>query len=155
MRRLIFAATAVPLACLAVPALAQDIDQTPVAEAEALDRMAQGMSDPVRQAQLAATLAALTEIVLDIPLAPIVEPLAEAAGEMAGEPSPRIDPDLTLRRMAPRSDDLSRTIQDRLPQVMDRMAGLSGSLAALVPALRDMADQLEVALPPAESPPTR
>lgn len=151
MRRIILAATALPLACLAAPAFAQDIDDAPVAETETLDRMAQSLSDPVRQAQLAATLAALTEIVLDIPLAPIVEPLAEAAGEPAG----RVDPDLTLRRMAPGSDDLSRTIQDNLPQAMDRMAAFSGSLAALVPALRDMAAQLDAALPPEARPATR
>ena len=151
MRRIILATTALPLACLAAPALAQDVDYAPVEETEALDRMAQSLSDPVRQAELAATLAALAEIVLDIPLAPIVEPLAEAAGEPAG----RVDPDLTLRRMAPRSDDLSRTIQDRLPQAMDSMAGLSGSLAALLPALRDMAEQLETAMPPEIRSPTR
>lgn len=143
MRRLILATTALPLACLAVPALAQDADFTPVAETQALDRMAEGLSDPERQAQLAATLAALTEIVLDIPLAPLVAPLAEAVGEPAG----RVDPDLTLRRMAPRSDSYARSIQDNLPQAMDRMARVSGGLAALVPALRSMADQIVSALP--------
>ena len=151
MRRIILATMAFPLAVLAVPAMAQDSDSASPAETEALDRMAQSLSDPARQAQLAGTLAALTEIVLDIPLAPLVEPLAEAAGEPAG----RVDPDLTLRRMTPRSDDLSRTIQERLPQAMDRIAGLSGSLAALVPALRDMADQLEIALPREIGAPTR
>ncbi|MBU0669402.1 MAG: hypothetical protein KKG32_04945 [Alphaproteobacteria bacterium] len=151
MRRIILATTALPFALLAAPALAQEVDPAPAAETETLDRMAQSLSDPVRQAQLAATLAALTEIALDIPLAPIVEPLAEAAGEPAGQ----VDPDLTLRRMAPRSDDLARTIQERLPQAMDRMAGLSGGLAALVPALRGMADQLETALPPETPAPTR
>lgn len=151
MRRIILATTALPFAMLAAPALAQDSVVAPAAETEALDRMAQSLSDPVRQAQLAATLAAVTEIVLDIPLAPLVGPLAEAAGE----PAPRVDPDLTLRRMAPRSDGLSRSIQDNLPRAMDRMAGLSGSLAALAPALRDMADQLETALPPRDAPPTR
>lgn len=143
MRRIILAATALPLAFLAAPALAQDSDPSPIEETEALDRMAESLSDPARQAQLAATLAALTEIVLDIPLAPIVEPLAEAVGQ----PSSRVDPDLTLRRMAPRSDSYARTIQDNLPQAMDRMAAFSGGLAALVPALRAMADQLETALP--------
>lgn len=151
MRRIILATTALPFAMLSVPAQAQVVDYPRAPETETLDRMAQSLSDPVRQAQLAATLAALTEIVLDIPLAPIVEPLAEAAGEPAG----RVDPDLTLRRMAPRSDDLSRTIQDNLPQAMDRMATISGSLAELVPALRDMADQLETALPPEALAPTR
>lgn len=150
MRRTIFATTVLPLLCLAVPAFAQETGQAPAAETEALDRMAQSLSDPARQAQLAATLAAVTEIVLDIPLAPLVGPLAEAAGEPVGS----IDPDLTLRRMAPRSENLSRDIQDNLPRAMDRMAGLSGSLAALVPALRDMADQLEIALPPEDYPPT-
>lgn len=142
MRRLSLAIT-LPLACIAAPALAQDADVTPVAETEALDRMARSLSDPVRQAQLAATLAVLTEIVLDIPLAPLIEPFAEAVGE----PSTRVDPDMTLRRMAPSSDTYARTIQDNLPQAMNRMAAFSGSLAALVPALRDMADQIETALP--------
>lgn len=151
MRRSIFATTALSLASFAAPAIAQDIDHSPVEENETLDRMAQSLSDPARQAQLAATLAAVTEIVLDIPLAPLVEPLAEAAGEPAG----RIDPDLTLRRMAPRSDDLARSIQDNLPQAMDRMAAISGSLSVLVPALRDMAAELEAALPPEAGPATR
>lgn len=142
MRRIILATTALPLAMLAAPALAQDY--APPAEPEALDRMAESLSDPIRQAQFAATLAAVTEIVLDIPLAPLVAPLAEAVGE----PTTRVDPDLTLRRMAPRSDTLSRDIQDNLPRAMDRMAGVSGSLSALVPALRNMAAQLESVLPP-------
>ena len=158
MRRIILAAT-LPLACLAAPALAQDSDPAPAARSETLDRMAKSLSDPARQAELAATLATLTEIVLDLPLAPLVEPLAEAVGETAGEkvgePVRRVDPDLTLRRLAPRSDDLARTIENRLPQTMDRLAGLTGSLAALVPVLRDMADQLETALPPEGKPATR
>lgn len=148
-----FLTAALPLACLAAPAAAQEAIE-PVdpdfayepseAETESLDRMAVALSDPARQQALAETLAVLSEVLLDLPLAPIIEPLAEAAGEDPGG----IDPDTTLRSIAPGADDVSEEIRENLPQAMDRLAKVSGGLAAMVPALRAMADRIEEALPP-------
>lgn len=145
MRRVLLAAT-LPLACLTAPAMAQQ-SLPPVDETETLDEFAETLSDPVRQQEIAGTLSVLTEVLLDLPLAPIIEPFADVVGSATGEPVEPIDPDTTLRQMAPGASDLSGEIQQNVPEAMDRMAAMSGSLAALIPALRDMSERLREALP--------
>lgn len=141
----------IALALVAAPAAAQRIDLPPAPEADtrALDRVADALSDPARQAELAGTLAVMAEILLDLPLAPMLEPLAEIAGNDA----PRVDRDATLRKIAPGAGAVSGQIQDKLPKAMDSMASMSGAMASMMPALRDMAARLEKALP--VGPPTR
>ncbi len=145
MRRIVLTA-ALPLAALATPAFGQEEAQLPP-ETETLEHLSDSLSDPVRQQQLADTLAVLTEVLLDLPLAPLVEPLAEATADIAGEKPRPVDPDMTLRRMAPGAGRLSGEIQDKLPRAMDAMARLSESFSVMLPALREMGERMKDALP--------
>ena len=147
MRRSVLIAAA-PLAVLAAPAFAQDAlpDE---GQGEALERLSETLSDPVRQQELAGTLAVLSEVLLDLPLAPLMEPLAEAAAEASGEEPEPVDPEMTLRRVAPRAGDLTSEIQDKLPRAMDGMAAMSKGFAAMLPALRQMSARMKDALPEA------
>lgn len=96
------------------------------------------LSDPVVQDQLASTVAVLGEILLDLPLAPIVEPMAQAAGRGPGS----VDPDLTLRKMNPGAGEMPARAARELPRAMGAMSAMAGSIEAMRPALRDMADRL-------------
>lgn len=133
MRRLILAAALLPLA---TPALAAEPDP-------ALDRMARTLGDPARQQAMARAVGAMAEVLLDLPLAPIMGPLAEAAGE---DPR-RVDPDATLRKMAPEAGEMPRRIERVLPRAMGAAAGMSGAFAGLLPQLRDIAERMRAALP--------
>lgn len=148
MIRTLTALAAAPLLAAAAPSFAQDIylHEPPLAD-ESLDRMGDVLSDPVRQQELATSLAVVTEILLDLPLAPILDPLAQAAGQATGEPVRRIDPDTTLRRIAPDAGRVSTEIQDKLPSTMQGIGAMSGAVSRMMPALRDMAAQLRAAIP--------
>lgn len=141
MRRLILAAALLPLAA---PAMAQDTAQDMEAD---LDHVARTLGDPARQEALASAMGAMAEVLLDLPLAPIVGPLAEAAGEVVGEPGGRIDPDATLRKMAPGAGAVPRQIERQLPRAMGTMAGMSGAFAGMIPQLREAAERIREALP--------
>ena len=145
MRRFMLAA-GLPLAMLAVPVAAQD--ESDESGEERVERFAETLSDPARQEQFALTARALTEVLLDLPLAPLLQPLADAAGEIADEEIEPIDPDATLRRMAPSAADMPERIEEELPRAMDRLAGASEAFADLLPALREMRERLKDALPP-------
>jgi len=147
MRRIPFAAAPalLALALVAAPVSAQEV--TPPDQADGLTELSQTLSDPVKQQQIANTLAVLSEVILDLPLAPIVEPLSRAAGDITGEEAEPVDPNMTLRRMRPEASDLPAEITDKVPQAMNGMARMSESLAALLPALRAMGEQLKTALP--------
>ena len=141
------------LAALAVamplPALAQDYpadtyDDAPLADAEpGLAELSARLSDPVEQQRMARTLQTLSELVMALPVAP----LAEAAAEMAGEDPRAIDPDLTVRDVAPGAEALQDDLDREVPRAMGALAGVMGGLEAMLPALRDMADRLEEAYP--------
>ncbi|GMM93599.1 hypothetical protein [Qipengyuania sp. MTN3-11] len=137
---------AVPLAAAAAPVAAQDLYPAP-SETESLEAMAETLSDPARQEELASTVAVMTEILLDLPLAPILEPMAEIAAETTGEPIRLVDPDATLRKIAPGAGRISGEVQDKLPRAMDSVGAMSGAVARMVPALREMAQQLRDTLP--------
>ncbi len=133
MRRLILAAALLPFA---VPAAASDTERD-------LDHMARTLGDPARQDAMARAIGAMAEVILDLPLAPIMAPVAEAAGE-----DPRsVDPDVTLRGMAPGAGDVPRRIERELPRAMGAMAGMSGAFANMIPQLREAADRMRRALP--------
>lgn len=133
MRRPILATVLLPLAA---PAAASDT-------AGELDAMARTLGDPARQQAMARALGAMAEVLLDLPLAPIIGPLAEAAGE---DPR-RVDPDATLRKMAPAAGEVPRQIERQLPRAMGAMAGLSGAFAGALPQLREAAERMRAALP--------
>lgn len=132
------------LAASAAFAIAAPAAAAPPAEADpALGRMAETLGDPARQQALARAAGAMAEVLLDVPLAPIIGPLAEAAGE---DPA-RVDPDATLRKMAPGAAAAPREIERQLPRAMGAMAGMSGAFAGLLPRLREAAERLREAIP--------
>lgn len=104
--------------------------------------LSERLSDPAAQEQLATTIAVLGEVLLDLPLAPIVEPMAEIAGR---DPD-SVDPDLTLRKMNPDAGDVAARAARKLPQAMDAMAAMAGSIEAMGPALDLMADRLRAGI---------
>ena len=123
-------------AILPVPALAQDRTEQDAA------RIADTLRDPALQESIASGMAAASEALLDVPLAPLARAVAEAAGE-----DPRdIDPDMTLRHVAPEARDLPAEIHDKLPRAMGAMAGMAGGFSAMIPALREMADRMRDAV---------
>lgn len=132
MRRLTVLACAA-LAAAPVPALAQDGET---------GELSARLSDPATQTELAETLAVMSEVLLDLPLAP----MAEAAAEMAGKDPARVDPDMTLRKMAPGAGVVPDQIADKLPRMMDGMAGMASGMEAMMPALRTMADRMEASM---------
>lgn len=142
-------------AALAVPASAGASEPAPLPEYEFgydepppapeiayEEPLSQRLADPAVQNELATTVAVLGEILLDMPLAPIVEPMAEIAGRDPGS----VDPDLTLRKMNPEASDVPARIAQGLPRAMGAMASMAGSLEAMRPALREMAERLEYGL---------
>lgn len=136
MRMILLGVTA---ALAAAPAVAAP----PVPADPALDRVAKTLADPARQQALARAAGAMAEVLLDVPLAPIIGPLAEAAGE-----DPRkVEPDATLRKVAPGAADAPRQIERTLPRAMGAMAGMSGAFAGLLPQLREAVERMRDALP--------
>lgn len=149
--RLVSLTVAALIAASPLPVLAQDaaddfpgngpdIGVTAPTDTEAaLGGLADTMGDPAVQDRLARTLQTLGEVLLDMPLAP----LAEAAAEIVGEDAKTVDPDMTLRKIAPDAGRLPDDIATNLPRMMNRMAGMAGGLEAMLPALRGMAARLE------------
>lgn len=129
MHRLTVFAAALALAA-PIPALAQPGEA---------GRMAQRLSDPEFQDALAETVAVMGEILLDMPLAP----MAEAAAEIAGKDPATVDPDLTLRKAAPGAGRVPGEMAEKLPRMMDGMAGMAGGVEAMLPALKAMAKRME------------
>lgn len=128
-----FAATAAP-----IPALAADRDSD-----STVTELADRMADPVEQERMAGIMQTMGEILLDLPLAP----LAQAAAEMAGEDPETIDPDMTLRQMAPGAGDVPAEIAAQTPRMMRAMGAMASGFERMMPALRDMADRMRETLP--------
>ncbi|MEZ5680651.1 MAG: hypothetical protein R3E14_05070 [Erythrobacter sp.] len=140
MRKIILPVAA--LAAVSVPAAAQDtgdvgIDTAPMAE------MAEQLRDPERQRELSMMLETMTQVLLDVPIAP----LAKAAADMAGEKAEDIDPDLTLRQMTPDAEFVTGEIARNVPRMMEMMGSMSEGLAAMTPALKQMAERMKDAFP--------
>ncbi|QPC98992.1 hypothetical protein [Qipengyuania soli] len=140
MRRLILPAAA--LAAFATPAAAQD-DAVTSSETAPLAGMAEQMRDPERQREMAMMVQTMTEVLLDMPIAP----LAKAAADMAGEQAEEIDPNMTLRKMAPDAGEVSKQVGKNLPRAMEAMGSMAEGFAAMAPALREMAERMKDALP--------
>lgn len=140
MRKLILPAAA--LAAFASPVLAEDAP-APAPQAAPLADMAEQMRDPERQREIAMMVQTMTEVLLDMPIAP----LAQAAADMAGEKAEEIDPNLTLRKMAPEAGEVSKQVGRNLPHAMDAMSSMAEGLAAMAPTLREMAERMKDALP--------
>jgi hypothetical protein len=134
------AATAAALLAVTVPghALAQE------AEGSELSSAIDTMSDPAMQEQVGLMAAMLVGALMEMP----VGPLAEAASTMAGEDAPAIDPDARVRDLVgPEAGRAPEVIAERLPEMMEAMAGMAGALEQMLPHLRDLADRLPRDLP--------
>ena len=140
MRKFVFP---VMLGALALPAPAIAHENAPTAAAP-LAELGEQMRDPARQREMALMLQAVTEVLLDMPIAP----LAQAAADMAGEQADDIDPDLTLRQMAPDAGRVGEEVARTVPRAMQAAGSMAEGFAAIAPMLRDMAERMRETLPP-------
>lgn len=111
----------------------------PAKPADLADRLA----DPAVQEQMATTVAVLGDVLLDLPLAPLAKALADAGVEAADE----IPGDTTLRKLAPGATRMQDELDRKLPQTMAAMAAMARGMEAVIPALKDMAEQVGRAVP--------
>ena len=150
MRKLIFPALATAAFVAPASLLAQDAsDETIVAMEERespFSEMAERMRDPENQRQMALMLRTMSEVLLDMPLAPLMN----SVGEIAGEDAPRVDPDATLRSVAPEADRVPEEIEKNLPRALDTMGSMADAFEQTMPALEQMAERLRDAAPQAD-----
>ncbi|MGX7927700.1 hypothetical protein ACWPMX_14115 [Tsuneonella sp. HG094] len=134
MRALIATAA---LTALVTPSLtaAQDAEES-AAEIE------HTLRNPATQAAVAEGMAAASEALLDVPLAPLARAVKQAAGENPDE----VDPDMTLRRASPESQDVPHKVRESLPRMMGAMGSMAGGMGAMMPALREMAERVRAAM---------
>lgn len=124
-----------------VPVLAQDVGDSGIAEATAM------LENPDTQEQAGLMAAALVGALLEMP----VGQLAEALGEMDGTNTVVVDRDARVRDLLGEGvNGAPQKVAERLPQVMEAMAGMAGALEQMMPALRDMAARLPQDLPATE-----
>jgi hypothetical protein len=104
------------------------------------------LGDPAMQDAVADGMAAASQAMLDVPLAPLARAVAAAAGE-----DPRaIDPGMTMRSVSPSAADVPNRVREAAPRMMGAMAGMAGGFAAMMPALREMAERMRDAVDVAE-----
>lgn len=128
--RIVLPALAMAGALSPVPALAAPGDAA---------RVAEELSDPVRQEQMAAAAEAATTAVLDMP----VGPLMRAAKTIAGEDPEWVDPDLRVGDLVdPETADAPYEFAHRLPRAMAALAGAAATIEAMLPELRAMGDRI-------------
>lgn len=134
-------AVAAPLGAVPVIASAQDAPEevAPATDAD-LSALTDKLSDPDFQDGMGEALSAVSDILLDLPVGPLIE----AAEKMAGEPVSDYDRDATVRDLAgPDAERVPEEIRERVPQMMSAMSGMAEGLAVMLPALREMARDME------------
>ena len=100
---------------LPAPAFAQPDTDSTVA---ALTDLGEQLRDPERQREMVLMMQAMTEVLLDMPIAP----LAQAAADMADEKAQHIDPDLTLRQVAPEAGRIGTELMRTMLRAMETSA---------------------------------
>jgi hypothetical protein len=131
------ALSAFAAACLMapMPALAAE------AEGQAAD-IAEDLTDPARQAEIAAMVETMANLMLEMPAAPLLR----AAATMAGEDPEAVDETTTVGDLAgPEAAEMPREFAQRLPQMMSAMAIMAAAFEDMAPLMRE---RLEQALPP-------
>ncbi|MCT2557566.1 hypothetical protein N0B51_01085 [Tsuneonella sp. YG55] len=134
------AALAAPL-----PAFAQDYGPDADVDTDTEVAAAQieaALGNPAVQAAVAEGMAAASEAMLDLPLAPLARAVAQAAGEDPEE----IDPDMTMRSVSPRAQEVPDRVRESLPRMMGAMGSMAGGIGAMMPALREMAERMRAAI---------
>lgn len=127
-----------------LPAFAQPVPGPDAVEEteSAADDMARTLGNPETQERMADAMGTVSEMLLDLPLAPMARAVAQATGQ-----DPRsVDPDLTLRQVAPGAQSAPGEVREKLPRMMGAMAGMAGGMGAMAPALREMADRMRAAV---------
>jgi len=121
-------------------ALAGALSPLPALAAEGdAARMAEELSDPARQQQIAAALEAMTAAMLEMPAAPLLR----AAATMAGKDVEEVEPDVSVGDlMGPEAAAAPRELAQRLPAMMSAMAIFATSFEAMLPELRAMGDRM-------------
>jgi len=128
--RILLSALAVVGALSPLPALA--------AEGEAA-RMAEELSDPARQQQIAAAAEAMTGALLAMPAAPLLR----AAATVAGKDAEEVEPDVSVGDlMGPEAAAAPRELAHRLPAMMSAMAIFATAFEAMLPELRAMGERM-------------
>ena len=140
MLKLLVPAIALTACAVPMPVLAQ-AEET--AEPAPLADFSERMQDPEQQRETALMLQAMTEILLDLPIGP----LAEAAAEMAGEEAAKIDPQMTLRQLAPEAGQVSDEVARTVPRAMRAVGAMADGVAVMAPHLQSLAQRLREALP--------
>jgi hypothetical protein len=131
-----------------LPAMARD---------HGLSDAAAKLNDPRTQQALAGTMATLMQALMNMKAAPFVQMMDGMEGAMeraTGERSDdrqtarTIDPDATLGDLAgPEARAMPEEMAEKLPAMMGAMAGLAGSMEAMLPELEAMGKRLKQSLP--------
>ncbi|MEP0189789.1 MAG: hypothetical protein ABJ311_02340 [Erythrobacter sp.] len=127
---------------LAAPTYAQSQEEASGSGEEALAEMSEKLADPEFQEETAAIAQVFVTAMLDLK----VGPLAEAMDRATNGRGPDVDPDATLRDLAPEADEIPDQVAQNLPQAMDAMSAMADGMQTMLPALRDMAEQMRDAI---------
>ena len=151
MRKLVLSALAATAVIAPAPLLAQDeaeVDAPLLLEEPDIDfsDMAERMQDPEKQREMALMLRTMSEVLLDLPLAPLMNSM----NEIAGEEAPKVDPDATLRSVAPAAGRVPEQVEKNLPRALDAMGSMAEAFETMMPALKDMAERMKDAAPQAD-----
>ncbi|MDG2001783.1 MAG: hypothetical protein P8J20_00475 [Novosphingobium sp.] len=120
------------------PALAQAEDNKAADIARKLD-------DPLTQYVVAGVLAAVTKQVLEARVEPFVRAI-ESAG--VGVAVPQVVPETTVGDLAGlKVERLPKQIMQRVPKLMDSLAGMASAYGDMLPELEGMAKRLKDAVP--------
>ena len=112
--------------------------------AEQAPHMAQRLSDPIVQAQVALVAAAMSQMMLDMKIGP----LAKSLGAMGVHDAANLPPDARLGDMiGPDARNAPKIIAREMPKVMGQMGAMAGAMEAMLPQLqgilRNMQRQIE------------
>ncbi len=124
---------------LAVPtsAMAQEAAEAAPAK-QSLTELSQKLADPAFQDQAAIMGEVMVRMLLDMP----VGPMGEALNKATDGRSPAIDPDATVRDLAPGAEELPSQVSENLPKAMNAMSSMAQGMDAMLPALKDMAERM-------------
>jgi hypothetical protein len=115
------------------------------------------LNDPRTQSMIAGTMATMMQALMNMKAAPFVQmmdgmegAMERATGEKTDErqSARNIDPDATLGDLAGAdARAMPQEMAEKVPAMMGAMAGMAGSMEAILPELEAMAKQLKKSLP--------
>ena len=155
MRKLILAIMATAALAAPMSLSAQEVVEIgePIHNQDAsqdLSGFAERMQDPNTQRELALMVRTMGEVLLDLPIAPLVAAAGEMSEDLTGKDLPPVDPDATLRKIAPLSSRAPEEIERNLPRALNAMGSMAKALETMAPTLRDMAARMKTITPQAD-----